>query len=67
MGKIQTLKILLEPPLFLILGFSFLVLRPIYERKFRYLATSLQVHVTTLYTNEYLPVYKRVPQLPAEV
>ena len=32
-----------------------MVLRPICEKKFRYLAKSLQVHVMTLYINEYLP------------
>ena len=37
------------------LGFTFLILRPICEKKFGYLATSLQVHVTTLYISEYLP------------
>ena len=39
------------------MGVAFLVLRPIYEKKFRYLPTSLQVHVTTLYINDHYYMY----------
>ena len=63
MGNIQTLKIstAFDHSDLWALSSWHLVLS---MKKFRCLATSLQVHVTTLYINEYLPLHTILFMLP---